>query len=32
MQRKKPLIGPNKVGDNKHKNIGPGIANACNNI
>ncbi len=32
MQRKKPLIGPNKVGESKHKKIGPGIANACNNI
>lgn len=25
-------MGPNSVGDNKHKKIGPGIANACKRI
>ena len=32
MQRKNPLTGPKRVGESKHKNIGPGIAKACNKI
>jgi hypothetical protein len=32
MQIKKAETGPNKVGEIKHKNIGPGIANACKRI
>jgi hypothetical protein len=32
MHKKNPFKGPYKVGDNKHKNIGPGMAKACNNM
>lgn len=32
MQRKKAGTGPYNDGDNKHKNIGPGMAKACNKI
>lgn len=32
MHKKNPLTGPKRVGDRRHKNIGPGMAKACNKI
>lgn len=32
IHKKKPFQAPNKVGESRHKNIGPGIANACKSI
>jgi hypothetical protein len=32
MHRKNAGTGPYKDGDNRHKNIGPGIAKACSRI
>ncbi len=32
MHKKNPLTGPKRVGESRHRNMGPGIAKACNKI
>lgn len=32
MQMKNPLTGPYRVGDSRHRKMGPGIAKACSRM